>query len=247
MDFLDGHDGGENWGQSPHPRQRAGAAPVDSRVSGCARRSGGAAARAAARSRAFLAAHREWIESRRASRLAQPARAAAVSAARPSNCGVRRSAGACTWRAVPGRLRVREAGAARAFCARRAATPRRDCAPACAPGCCAPRATRLEPRVAALAAGHGRALFAGFHPPAAFALGKLFGARYHQPQLLPAVPAPRSGGLPHRARAHAREAHESLGAFLAGGGTALRRTGARSIASSCRAGATCRAGFSPNE
>ena len=82
----------------------------------------------------------------------------------------------------------------------------------------------------------------GVDPPAAFALGKLFGARYHQPQCLPAVPAPRSGGLPHRARAHARQAHEPLGALLAGGGEALRRTGARSIASCCRAGATCRAG-----
>ena len=81
-------------------------------------------------------------------------------------------------------------------------------------GCCAPRGERLEPRVAALSARDRRALFEGRHPPAAFALGKLFGARYHQPQCLPAVPAPGSGRLPHRARAHARETHESLGALL---------------------------------
>src|SRR6188768_2664942 len=87
--------------------------------------------------------------------------------------------------------------------------------------------------------GDGRELFAGFHPPPAVSLGKLFGARYHQPQLLSAVPTLRSGGLPPGARAHAREAHEPFGAILAGSGTTLCRLArARSRA---RAGLASRA------
>ena len=59
----------------------------------------------------FIAAHREWIDSRRAIALAQSPGAAAVSACQASSCGCRRGAGGCTWPASAGAVRVLEAGA----------------------------------------------------------------------------------------------------------------------------------------
>lgn len=87
-------------------------------------------------------------------------------------------------------------------------------------------AGRASPACAARGlTGDGRRsrFFTGFHPPAAFALGELLRAGYHQPQLLPDVPATRSRGLPHHPRADAPVTHEPFGALLAGGRAALRR------------------------
>ena len=171
----------------------------------------------------FLAAHRQWIDDKRAAACATARRRSRF---RPRACDLRASRakpGACTWRAARagcGSPQWRQTAAASCSVSGSART---DASLRTALRAWLMRAAqaRLAPRVAALAAATGVRYSPGFHPPPAFALGKLFGARYHQPQLLPAVPASRSGRLPHRARAHAREAHESLGAFLAGGGAAL--------------------------
>ena len=195
---------------------------------------------------AFIAAHREWIDSRRAIALRNRPEPQPFPPASDRTADVRRSSGGCTWRATPGACagaRGRSGNPARdgwRFHADRLRAGLRTWLLRAA-------RTRLRTARGGDRAGHGRELFAGFHPPPAFSLGKLFGARYHQPQLLPAVPAPGSGGLPHRARAHACEAHEPLGAFLAGSGTSLPRLArARSRA---RAGLAPRAfaGSFPNE
>ena len=225
-----------NWGQSPASASARGRgacrfACIRMRVSKCV-----VPPRARPREvEAFIAAHREWIESRRAMALRNRPEPQPFP---PARIDLRMSGE--QWR-----LQVAGGAGARAACAKPVQGILRATGGASTPAI-ARRPARLADARRAHPAGtarggarsrHGRELFAGFHPPAAFALGKLFGAGYHQPQLLPAVPAPRSGGLPHRARAHAREAHEPLGAFLAGGGTALRGL--------ARARSRARAGLAP--
>ena len=188
----------------------------------------------------FLAAHREWIDSKRAAGAAQPSRAAGVSAARPSNSRLTgRALAAARGGRRRARLRVRRTSATageRILRVTRRGRPARPARRRCAPGCCAPRA-----------AGSRRAWRRWRRPPAcairrfpsaaSVRAGEVVRRAVPSASMLPAVPAARSGGLPHRARAHARQTHESLGALLAGGGTALRRL--------ARARSRARAGLAP--
>ncbi len=132
----------------------------------------------------FVAAHREWIESEARPGVAQPAGAGTVSARERSSFALTGErwrlhvAGGTGKTARVARHRRRHA------CEVSGSRPRRQ---ACARALRAwlLRAARRAARAARRGAGsgHRRDILAGFHPPAAFALGKLFGARYHQPQL----------------------------------------------------------------
>ena len=200
LDLLDAAtppDGGDG----PRIRVSAPRAPVvRARLSGRARGSGGAAARPSrARSNvsspriasgSTASAHRRCATARRRSRF-RP---------RSWRCNAtRRNAGACTSPAERGGCGWPSCGA-RSAPGRRATGAAdhrrgdgRSLRQALRRWLMSAARDRLEPRVAALAARDRSAIYPGVHAPAAYALGQLLRAGYHQPQLLPAVPAPRSG------------------------------------------------------
>ena len=172
----------------------------------------------------FLTAHREWIETRREAALRNRPAPEPFPPPRHHVRGRRRNAGACTWREARGGCHSanwERTPSDFACCASAARLHHRGLRRGAArlAAACGARAPRAACRRAIR--GNRHPVFEGLHPPAALALGKLFGARYHQSQCLPAVPAPGSRRLPHHARAHACETHESFGALLGCGRKAL--------------------------
>ena len=129
----------------------------------------------------FLAAHREWIESKRAQALRnRPAPEAFPPASLRFALTGETLAGA-RGRWVGKTARWRTSAAASCRCGG-TATPA-SLRTALRRWLLQAAEARLAPRLECAGGGHRRDLPADFRPPAALALGKLFGARYHQSQL----------------------------------------------------------------
>ena len=195
----------------------------------------------------FIAAHRRWIDSKRAEALRNRPAPRALSTGDDSICARGRDSGGCIWRAAPAACALLEARHAPAPC--RVLSPRRGHRHArCAP--------RLRTWLHARGAPSGsRRAWRRWPRPSACAIAQVAIRRQRSRWGSCSVRGtislnccllfqrPEVVRLPDRPRAHAREAHESFGALLGRRSNGTAPTGARSIASCCRAGARATLGL----